>query len=81
VLFLKRDDEEELYYEMDWKEAVKYVVKNDFCNPHQLVRNERKMRIRKAFFQEYFKMVKLFMVNTRRPPHETQQTIREIVTA
>ena len=79
VLFLKRDDEEELHYEMNWKEALKYLVKNDFCNPHQLVRNERKMRIRKEFFREYFKLVELYMVNTRTPPEKTQETIRKVV--
>ncbi len=81
VLFLKRDDEEELYYEMGWKEALDYVVKNDFCNPHQLIRNERKIRIRKEFFENYFKLVDLYMVNTRTPPKETQENIRKIVTS
>ncbi|MEA1993839.1 MAG: hypothetical protein U9N35_05525 [Euryarchaeota archaeon] len=81
VIFLKRDDSEELCYEMDWEEALNYMTKNDFCNPHQLVRNERKMRIRKEFFETYFQMVDLYMVNTRTPPKETQKNIRKIVTS
>jgi len=81
VIFLKRDDEKELYYEMDWKEALDYLLKNDFCNPHQLVRNERKIRIRKEFFKNYFKLVDLYMVNTRTSPKETQKNIRKIVTS
>jgi hypothetical protein len=79
VIFLKRDPEDELYYDMSPKEALSYIVEHDFCNPHQLVVDERKMRIRKAFFRDYFDRVKTYMVNTVTPPHETQKTIRTLV--
>ena len=79
VMFLKRDQEDELYYSMSPKEALDYIVENDFCNPHQLVRDERKLRIRKNFFKEYFDRVETYMVNTVTPPHETQSNIRKIV--
>ena len=79
VMFLKRDQEDELYYSMSPQEALDYIVENDFCNPHQLVRDERKLRIRKNFFKEYFDRVETYMVNTVTPPHETQSNIRKIV--
>ncbi len=79
VILLKRDPEDELYYELSGEEALTFIVDNDFCNPHQLVRDERKLRIRKRFFQQYFNRVETFMVNTITPPQETQSTIRNIV--
>ena len=79
VIFLKRDPDDELYYELPPEEALTFIVENDFCNPHQLVRDERKLRIRKNFFKEYFDRVNVFMVNTVTPPHETQKNVREIV--
>jgi hypothetical protein len=79
VILLKRDPEDELYYELSGEEALTFIVDNDFCNPHQLVRDERKLRIRKRFFQQYFDRVETFMVNTITPPQETQSTIRNIV--
>ena len=79
VILLKRDPEDELYYELSGEEALTFIVDNDFCNPHQLVRDERKLRIRKKFFEQYFDRVETFMVNTVTPPQETQKTIRNIV--
>jgi hypothetical protein len=52
---------------------------NDFCNPHQLVRDRRKLKLRKDFFREYFKQTSVHLVNTIATPQETQQRIREIV--
>lgn len=79
VILLKRDPDDELYYELTAKEALDFIVENDFCNPHQLVRDERKLRIRKKFFNQYFERVKTYMVNTVTPPHETQSNVRRIV--
>jgi hypothetical protein len=79
VIFLKRDPADEPHYQLSSEEALTYIVENDFCNPHQLVRDERKLRIRTAFFKDYFERVGTFMVNTVTPPRETQITIRNIV--
>jgi hypothetical protein len=79
VIFLKRDPADEPHYHLSSQEALTYIVDNDFCNPHQLVRDERKLRIRTAFFKDYFERVEIFMVNTVTPPRETQTTIRNIV--
>lgn len=80
VIFLKRDkDDERLVRELDTDEAVQYLVDNDFCNPHQMVRDERKLRIRTEFFRNYLSKCKVFLVNTVKKAEETQDLIREIV--
>lgn len=79
VILLKRDPEDELYYTLSSEEALSFMVENDFCNPHQLVKDERKIRIRKDFFRQYFERTETYMVNTVKPPQETQETIRKIV--
>ena len=78
VVFLKRDkDDGRLVTELSTDEAVDYLVKNDFCNPHQMVRDERKMRIRTQFFRDYLSKCKVFLVNTVNRAEETQKLIRE----
>ena len=78
VIFLKRDkDDETLVKELNTDEAVEYLVKNDFCNPHQMVRDDRKMRIRTEFFRNYLSKCKVFLVNTVNRAEETQKLIRK----
>jgi hypothetical protein len=79
VIFLKRDPDDEPYFTLSPKEALDFIVDNDFCNPHQLVRDERKLRIRTNFFRQYLERVETYMVNTITPPQETQKTVRKIV--
>lgn len=79
VIFLEREPDDELYYHLSPKEALDYMVKNDFCNPHQLVRDERKLRIRTTFFKEYFERAEPYLVNTMTPPQETQEIVRKVV--
>jgi hypothetical protein len=79
VILLERDPDDELYYQLSPGEALDYMLKNDFCNPHQLVRDERKLRIRTNFFRDYFERVELYVVNTVTPPQETQDHVRKIV--
>ena len=81
VILLKRDPKDKrIVRELPRKEAMEYLVANNFCNPHQLVTDKRKFELRKSFFQQYLKQTSVHMVNTVPPPHETQQRIREIVT-
>jgi hypothetical protein len=79
VILLEREPDDELYYQLSPEEALDYMLKNDFCNPHQLVRDERKLRIRTNFFRDYFERVELYVVNTVTPPQETQDNVRKIV--
>ena len=78
VIFLKRDrDDDTLVRELDIEQAVDYLLKNDFCNPHQMVRDERKLRIRTDFFRDYLSKCKVYLVNTVNSAEETQELIRK----
>jgi len=81
IILLKRDpDDKKVVTDLTKKEALEYLLANNFCNPHQLVTDKRKIQLRKNFFNKYLTQTSVHMVNTIRPPHETQQKIRKIVT-
>lgn len=80
IILMKRDKKDkEMFREIDEKEALDFMIKNDFCNPHQLVRDKRKMEKRKKFFGEMFKRTKIYMVNTIGSIKENQEMIRKVV--
>jgi len=80
ILLLKRDrTDERTVYQMSAEEALRYLMGNDFCNPHQLVRNDRKQGIRTAFFKRLLERTEVHMINTVPPPEETQDAIRKIL--
>jgi len=82
VLFLKRDyDDPNIIKRMSSEEALDYLVSHDFCNPHQLVRDERRMRNRTEFFRKYLSECDVLMVNTTCPAEETQERIREALSS
>ncbi len=81
VILLKRDlSDEVLSRKIEVDEAVNYMERTNFCNPHLLVINERKTKLRKRFFKEFFERTKIFMVNAIPPPLETHRIICEIIT-
>ncbi len=47
--------------------------------PHQLVRDRRKIELRKNFFSRFFKQTNLYLVNTIEAPEDVQHKIRELV--
>lgn len=80
IILLKRDPKDEnIVTELGAKEALQYLITNNFCNPHQLVKDKRKLELRKKFFHQYLRQTSVHMVNTTPPPHETQRKIRELV--
>jgi hypothetical protein len=80
VILLKRDPQDKkVSMCLTAKQAVDYLVEHDFCNPHQLVRNNRKFQLRKNFFSNLFKQTDTYLVNTTGSPQETQSEIRKIL--
>ncbi len=80
IILLKRDfDDKNILIEMTPEDALNYLKLNNLCNPHQLVCNERKLRLRYDFFKEYLKSAKISMVNTIGDPEKTQNIIREVI--
>ena len=77
VLLLKRDREDaRVVRDIGAEEALGYLEANDFCNPHQLVRGERKMGLRSDFFRRLLDRTEVHMVNTILSPQETQREIQ-----
>jgi hypothetical protein len=80
VVLLKRDKEDErLVKELTPDEAWEYLSTHDLCNPHQMVRDERKMRVREKFFRQFLSQTRVHMVNTTASPQETQAIIRKLL--
>ena len=80
IILLKRDAKDKnIVTRLSAKEALQLLTANSFYNPHQLVTDERKTKLRRLFFSQYLKQVSVHMVNTTLPPKETQQKIREII--
>jgi hypothetical protein len=81
IILLKRDpSDKKIVKDLDEKEALEYLLVNNFCNPHQLVTDKRKLELRKNFFKQYFKQSSVHIVNTTSSPQDTQRKIREIAT-
>lgn len=80
VILLKRDPEDpELCREMAVDDALSYLESHDFCNPHQLIRDEASIALRREFFRRYLSECKVYMVNTTSPARETQERIRSLI--
>lgn len=80
VILLKRDDKDrKVARKVNADEGLEYLLENDFCNPHQLVRDRRKKELRKNFFRRLFDLSDVYLVNTVKPPHETHEEIIKLV--
>lgn len=80
LVLLKRDSSDEtIVRELGAHEALDYLLANGFCNPHLLVKDERKLELRRRFFGDYLKQVSIHLVNSTRAPEETQAVIRQIL--
>ncbi|MFW6110914.1 MAG: HPr kinase/phosphorylase [Thermoproteota archaeon] len=78
AILLKRDaNDEKKVRELSPSEATDYIATVDFCNPHLLVKDERKTELRKQFFKELFSPLKIYLVNTIAPVLETHRAIKE----
>lgn len=64
---------------MEPEDALAYLKEHDYCNPHQLIRDERKMALRERFFRRYLSECEIFMVNTTGTAEQTQASIREVL--
>jgi len=78
AILLKRDAEDEtIVRRLSPEEATRYMETVDFCNPHMLVKDERKLELRKQFFKEFFTSLEIHVVNTMAPVLETHRAIKE----
>ena len=80
VFMLKRDpSDDRKVYRMSSEDALDYLSREGFCNPHQLVCDLRRVALRKEFFRRYLSECEVFMVNTTCTAEETQENIRGVL--
>jgi len=79
VILLRRDPKKKTVETLEPNEALDYIRGDDLCNPHQIVRSERKKRMREDFFRRFFGNSQVNLINTVGTPDETQKIIRDIV--
>jgi hypothetical protein len=79
VVLLERDKSNPAFRELQSQEALNFMIEKDFCNPHQLVRDKRKVNIRRKFFGELFQSVDVYLLNTIETPEESLDRIKNII--
>ena len=80
IILLKRDaSDQRIVTNLTTEEALQYMLDNNFCNPHQLVGDKRKVELRKSFFRKLFEQCTLHLVNTTGSPQATQNEIRKVL--
>jgi serine kinase of HPr protein (carbohydrate metabolism regulator) len=80
VIILKRDpSQSETVRQMEPSLALDVLKENDYFNPHLLVKNDFKRRLRTHFFRQLLASVRIFEVNTKGTPEESQRAIGELL--
>ena len=79
VVLLTRQKGLPAFRELDAKEGVDFMMKEDFCNPHQLIRNPKKNWMRKEFFSELFERVPVYLLNTIETPREYVERVLKMI--
>jgi adenylate kinase family enzyme len=80
LVILKQDaTDSEAIREPTVAETLTLLEHNGYFNPHLLVRNKFKLRLRNKFFKSLLKRVKVYEVNTIETPEESQLRIRKII--
>lgn len=79
IVLLMRKKSEPVLKQLKPKDAIRYMVKHDFCNPHQLVRSKKKTKARVDFFEELFSRVPVYLLNTIETPRESLERLRGVL--
>ncbi|MHA1238053.1 MAG: HPr kinase/phosphorylase [Candidatus Odinarchaeia archaeon] len=80
IIILKRNHSDKTRFSsIDPEDALEYLKKHNYCNPHFLVTSTYKNMIREFFFRKLLTNTRTYLVNTAFPPKETQNVIRKII--
>jgi hypothetical protein len=80
IIVLKRDPlDSTVSRTLDPDTGLKLFVENGYFNPHILVHNSFKTRIRNRYVAELLNRTTVYQVNTTGTPQETQKMIRSLV--
>jgi len=71
IVLLTRKKGRPIIKKLSKSAAIGFMLKNDFCNPHQLLRTREKMNKRKKFFLEIFGRVPTYLLNTVETPMQS----------
>jgi len=77
ILLMRDPEDDTIVKKLTSNEAAKYMETVEFCNPHLLVKDERKNKLRRQFFREFFSRLETYLVNIVLPPIETHRVIKE----
>ncbi len=61
------------------RQAMDFMVKHDFCNPHQLVRSGQKMARRRRFFLDFFSRAPVHLLNTIETPRQSLDRLKNLL--
>jgi len=78
VVLLERDTEHPPFRKLELDEAMKFMEEKDFCNPHQLIRNNRKFKLRYNFFKEVFSKADVYLLNIVETPEQSLERIKQL---
>ena len=80
IIVLKRDPADStISRTLDPDTGLKLFVENNYFNPHILVHNASKTRIRTRYVADLLNRTTVYQVNTTGTPQETQKMIRSLV--
>lgn len=80
IFLLKRDQNDPVpIRRLTAEDGLAYLLKNDFCNPHQITRDAHKEKIRTKFFSDFLSHCDIYLVNTIKTAQETQELIRDTI--
>jgi hypothetical protein len=80
IIVLKRDPaDSSISRTLDPETGLKLFMENRYFNPHILVHNPSKTRIRNRYVSELLNRTTVYQVNTTGTPQETQKMIRSLV--
>jgi len=71
IVLLTREKDMPPFQRLSRKSALDFMLRNDFCNPHQLIRSGAKMEKRRRFFSELLGQVPVYLLNTVETPEES----------
>jgi hypothetical protein len=75
VFLLRREKGKEVMKRLTPSDAVQYMERTDYCNPHLLQNNSWKKKIRRRAFLEMFRNTHVYLLNTIETPQETLDRI------
>ena len=79
LILLRRDRKKPVVERLKPEQAIKYLVQNDFFNPHIIHHNGWKTKVRKSAFVELLKRCDIILLNTIETPKKSLARVVEFI--